>query len=84
MIRFFNRKTVMITYDRSALETAQDMLRKDKIEYITQGSSMSAEMGYMNTDMSNFDSGMQPNRTIEYKIYVHRKDFNKAKNVLGQ
>ena len=77
MIHIFNRKELAITFDLNVLQKMKDTLANNHIKYITRSSSLN-QLG-----RSHGIPGIRYEFTFEYKIYVHRKDFEKAKFLLG-
>ena len=67
MITLFNRREVVITCDMQTQARARDILAANNIDYIVKVRNM----GYR--DMS---------RTYEYKIYVHKNDWDHAMHIL--
>ena len=78
MITIFNRKELLITMDMSRQSNARDILSANGIDYtikVTNLQSASA-VGNMRGRFGSF--GINQNYSYEYKIYVHRKDYDYA------
>ena len=64
MITIFNRKEIIITYDTTIQSKVRDILASDNIDYIIK--------------VRNVHPYALNLRSYEYKIYVHKKDYEQA------
>lgn len=64
MITIFNRKELIITYDMAIQSKTRDILASGNIDYIIKARNVHPYALNM--------------RSYEYKIYVHKKDYEKA------
>lgn len=64
MITIFNRKELIITYDTAIQSKVRDILASDNIDYIIK--------------VRNVHPYALNLRSYEYKIYVHKKDYEQA------
>ena len=67
MITVFNRKELIVTMEMNRQAEVRDILSKNNIEY------RRAQTGSF---------GINPDYSYEYKIYVHKKDYEKAAQLL--
>lgn len=78
MITFFNQKELLITFDVKRQGEVRDILSANGIDYkvkVTNRLSTSA-FGGSRARVGSFR--MNQNSTYEYKIYVHKKDYDNA------
>lgn len=78
MIHLFNRREILFTYDLDLLYRVKDTLHQNGIRYIVRSNSFN-QLG-----RSHGIPAINHNFNFEYKVYVHRKDFEKAKYILGR
>ena len=64
MITIFNRKELIITYDTAIQSKVRDILASNNIDYIIK--------------VRNVDPYTLNLRSYEYKIHVHKKDYEYA------
>ncbi len=74
MITFFNRKELLITMDMKRQDDVREILSVNGIDYIVkvinrQSDNSRARVGSL---------GLNPKFTYEYKIYVHKNDYDNA------
>lgn len=82
MITIFNRMEVLNTYDISRQADARSVLAQNKIDYTVNvrtphsayfGRTSRGYVGTLGMDMSHY---------YEYKIYVHKRDYEKARALI--
>lgn len=83
MIHVFNRKELMITYSMKEQSDIREILAAQKIDYVVKtmnrtGNAAAGRGIRTATDRAFTDSDSM----YEYKIYVHKDDYEKAKGVL--
>ena len=78
MITIFNRKELIVTNDMKRQSQIRDILSADGIDYtISTKNIMGSQTG--GSRRSTFgNTGLNQNYSYEYKIYVHKKDYDKA------
>lgn len=78
MITIFNRKELLITFDMKHQANVRDVLTANGIDYTVKViNRQTADIICSNrTRLGSF--GTNQNSAYEYKIYVHKKDCNKA------
>ena len=75
MIHLFNRKELLLTSSMERQARVRDMLAANKIPYLVRTSSnISRSRGVM--------PGMRMDMLYQYRIYVKRCDYEKAKFLL--
>lgn len=77
MITIFNRKEVRITRRMEERSEICNLLESNGIPTVTRTNSMT------NLGRSRGIPGIDTNYTNEYRIYVHRKNYEAATNILG-
>ncbi len=85
MITIFNRKEVCLTYDLKKQSEVRDILHANGIDYTVKvlnrkspspiAAGSRARTGTFREDLS---------KEYEYKIYVHRDDYEKACALIGR
>ena len=76
MIHLFNRKQLLLTSSMERQARVRDMLAANKIPYLVRTSSnISRSRGVM--------PGMRMDMLYQYRIYVKRSDYEKAKYLIG-
>ena len=78
MLTIFNRKELLITLDMNRQATVRDILAANGISYtvkVTNRQNTSA-IGRSRASVGSF--GMNADLAYEYKIYVHKKDYDLA------
>lgn len=76
MITIFNRKEIYLTYKTADLNRVQDALDSQNMEYIVRSGNNVGRMQARGVPLPN------PELVYEYKVYVHRRDEEKAKYIL--
>lgn len=73
MITIFNRKEICITHDIQEQMRVRDALKAHHIKYILR-TRFPASHGFRR----GITAGMNVQQMYEYKIYVHKKDYEVA------
>ena len=78
MITIFNRKELLITLDMKRQADVCDMLSANGIDYTVKVTNRQnqAVLGSSRARVGSF--GMNQDIAYEYKIYVHKKDYDHA------
>ncbi len=78
MITFFNRKELLITVDMNRQSCVRDLLRANDIDYTVKVTNLQSAsvIGSSRGRVGSF--GINQNYSYEYKIYVHKKDYDRA------
>ncbi len=83
MLTVFNRQELIITMDMKRQAEIREILARNKIKYTVKSTNLQSP-GFFNSDRTRGVFGINQNCSIEYKIYVHRKDYDKAKWLIHQ
>lgn len=78
MITIFTRKELLITLDMKRQSNVSDILSANGIDYTVKVTNRqnAAIIGSSRARVGSF--GMNQNFAYEYKIYVHKKDYDNA------
>ncbi len=78
MITIFNRKELLITLDMKKQSEIREILSANNIEYVVKTTNLQSAtvVGSQRAYTGNF--GINQDYSYEYKIYVRKKDFDKA------
>ena len=78
MITIFTRKELLITLDMKHQANIREILAANSIDYTVKVTSRqnAAVIGSSRARVGSF--GMNQNFAYEYKIYVHKKDYDNA------
>ena len=92
MITVFNRKELIVTMEMNRQAEVRDILSKNNIEYIINTVNLEAApiFGNRRAQIGSFginpdysgSFGINPDYSYEYKIYVHKKDYEKAAQLI--
>lgn len=82
MITIFNRKELLVTFDMKHQGNVRDILATNGINYTVKVTNRqnAAIMGSSRTRVGSF--GMSPNLAYEYKIFVHKNDYDNAMGLI--
>ncbi len=72
MLTIFNRKELLITMDMEVQAEVRATLAQNGIEYMVKTKNMEGSRGRTGS------FGINQAYVREYKIYVHKKDYDKA------
>ena len=78
MITIFNRKELLITMDLNCQLNARNILSANDIDYIIKVTDLQSASPFENKRGIFGSFGIDQNHSYEYKIYVHRKDYDYA------
>lgn len=82
MITVFNRKELLVTYSMELQSKARNILNEWGIDYIVDTAGTAARnIGLGPIGVDRF--GTNPSFSCQYKIYVNRKDYEKARAALA-
>ena len=78
MITVFNRKELIITMEMNRQAQVRDILSQNGIDYTVK--TTNPETAPILGDRRGYTGsiGINPDYSYEYKIYVHKKDYEKA------
>ena len=82
MITVFNRKELIITMEMNRQAEVRDILSQNGIDYTvkTTNPETAPILGDRRARTGSF--GINPDYSYEYKIYVHKKDYEKAVSLI--
>lgn len=82
MITIFTRKELLITYDAKRQSIVRDILTTNGIKYAVKviNRQNAAIFGSSRTRTGSF--GVNTDFSYEYKIYVHKKDYDNAMRLI--
>ncbi len=80
MIHVFNRKELLTTYSMDEYTKAKEVLAQNQIAYIIDTKTLSSPSPL--GGQRDHTLGIDLSRCMEYKIYVNKKDFDRAKLLL--
>ncbi|MBQ2888557.1 MAG: hypothetical protein IJE29_06550 [Firmicutes bacterium] len=78
MITIFNRKELLITMDMNYLSNVRDILSANGIEYTVKVTNLQSASAIDSNRARVGSFGINQNYSYEYKIYVHKKDYDNA------
>lgn len=83
MITFFTRKELLVTFDIKRQGDIRDILSANGIKYVVKviNRQSTAILGSNRARVGSF--GINSNLSYEYKIYVHKKDYDNALRFIG-
>ena len=78
MLTIFNRKELIVTMEMNRQSEVRDILSQNGIDYTVKTTNLHASpiLGNRRGRVGNF--GINQDYSYEYKIYVHKKDFEKS------
>ena len=82
MITIFTRRELLVTFDMKRQGNVCDILSANSIKYIVRviNRQNAAVLGSSRARTGSF--GMNTNLFYEYKIYVHKKDYDNAMRLI--
>ena len=82
MITIFNRKELIITMDLNVQTETRYILSVNNIDYVvkTTNTQSAPFLGNRRGYVGSF--GIDPDYSYEYKIFVHRDDYEKASRLI--
>lgn len=84
MITIFNRKELLITMDMGVQMNVRDILSANKIDYVIKTKNLYGSSFAGNRRSYVGSLGVNSDYMYEYKIYVRKCDFDKAKYLTNQ
>lgn len=84
MLTIFNRKELIITMDLNRQADIRNILSANKIDYSVKTTNLqsASAVGSRRGRVGSF--GVDSRFSYEYKIYVHKQDYEKAKHLIGR
>ena len=81
LISVFNRREVLITSDLNSFKEARDALNNAGINYIIRTRNLLSPSNIPDKRSRGFP-GMNYDHAYEYKIFVHKNDYEQASYVI--
>jgi c-di-GMP-binding flagellar brake protein YcgR len=83
MITIFNRKELLVTLDMARQSEVRNILADNGIKYSVKVVNLQSAsvVGSSRSRVGSF--GVNQRFSYEYKIYVHKKDYEKALRLIG-
>ena len=78
MITIFNRKELLITYDMKRQAEFRNVLSANGIDYKVKTINLQSASVIGSSRARTGSYGINQNNSCEYKIYVHKKDYENA------
>ena len=78
MITILNRKELIVTMEMNRQAQVRDILSQNGIDYTVKTTNLQAAPMVGNSRGRVGSFGVNQNYSYEYKIYVHKKDLEKA------
>ena len=82
MITIFNRKELLVTYDMKRQSDVRDVLSANGIDYTVKVTDRQTSDIFASSRTRVGSFGMNQNSAYEYKIYVHKKDYDDAEKLI--
>ena len=82
MITVFNRKELIITMEMNRQAEVRDILSQNGIDYTVKTTNLETAPILGNRREHTGRFGINPDYTYEHKIYVHKKDYEKAVSLI--
>ena len=77
MITIFNRKELLVTFDMKHKGNIRDILSANGIKHTVKVTNRQSAAGFGSRVRAG-SFGMNPNFAYEYKVYVHKDDYDNA------
>ena len=82
MITIFTRKELLITLDMKRYGDVCDILSANSIDYTVKVTNRQAAAAIGSSRARTGSFGMNQNFAYEYKIYVHKNDYDNASRLI--
>ena len=84
MITIFTRKELLVTFDIKHQSVARDVLSANRINYTVKVTNRQNTSLLGSIRAKAGSSGIKPKSAYEYKIYVHKDDYDTASKLIKQ
>lgn len=78
MITIFTRKELLITFDMKRQSEVRDILAANNIDYVIKVTNLLSASSFGGSRARTGSFGVNQNTSCEYKIYVHKNDYDYA------
>ncbi|MBQ3134198.1 MAG: hypothetical protein IJB75_00070 [Oscillospiraceae bacterium] len=83
MLTLFNRKELLTTWSVQEQARVRDLLAQNRIDYRIKAVNPTARATFGDVGRSRTGSfGVNADCTYQYYIYVHKKDYDRARSLL--
>ena len=79
MLTIFNRQELIITMDMNRQADIRKILSQNEIEYTVKTTNLQSPTAIDSRRGITGSFGINQDYSYEYKIYVHKKDYDRAK-----
>ena len=79
MLTIFNRQELIITTNMNRQADIRIILSQNEIEYTVKTTNLQSPTAIGNRRGNRGSFGINQDCSYEYKIYVHKKDYDRAK-----
>lgn len=84
MITIFNRKELLVTMEMKRQSDVRDILGANDIEYTVKVTNLQSASIIGNSRARVGSFGMNQDYSYEYKVFVRRKDYDKALRMIRE
>ncbi len=78
MITIFTRKELLVTYDMKRQSDVRDILSANGLKYVVKVTNRQNAAVFGSSRAKTGSFGVSTDLSYEYKIYVHKKDYDNA------
>ena len=82
MITVFTRKELLITRDTKRQADVRDILAANGIDYTVKVTNRESPAAIGSSRARAGSFGIRPDSVYEYRLYVHKKDYDRALSLL--
>ena len=83
MITIFTRKELIVTFDMKRQSDVREILSSNGIKYAVKVTNRQNAAAFGSSRSRTGSFGINTNLSYEYKIYVHKKDYDNALRLIG-
>ena len=83
MVTIFNRRELILTLSMERQAEVRAILSTNGIDYQVKTTSLQNQQTLDSRKAHAGSSGIFSDHSYEYKIYVHKRDYEKAKYLIG-
>ena len=83
MITIFNRKELLVTLDMRRQASVRDILSANGIDHTVKVTNLRSASVFGSSRARTGSFGIDQNFSYEYKIFVHKKDYDYALKQIG-
>lgn len=83
MVTIFNRRELILTLSMERQAEVRAILSTNRIDYQVKTTNLKNQQTLDSRRAHAGSSGIFSDHSYEYKIYVHKRDYEKAKYLIG-